>query len=226
MALTQYKIDSNLVGANGQEGVVSQKALLDGTPFTAEWLAKMALDGNMYTINAGTGTAPITSAGAYVNTTPDLDVSCPAGVMCIPVFLNIAVEAYGTTALFEAVAAIGVGGVLTPTAFESITPVNNRLDLTGGSGLTAGSTGTGATYMTTNVIEFARFVHNKMVTIATADDDSSIGPAQYTWSALQTGCWPIMYSPSSITRLNVFMSCQATTGFITLVVVVPPLAAS
>src|SRR3990167_8932860 len=99
--------------------------MLDGTPFTADWLARQALEGRMFTINAGTGTAPITSAGAYVNTTPDVDISNPAGQMCIPIAVNIGVEAYGTTLLFESVCAVGVGGVITPTSAETLTPVNH-----------------------------------------------------------------------------------------------------
>lgn len=175
----------------------------------------------MYTINHGTGTAPITSAGAYVNTTPDLDISNPAGQICIPIAVNIGVEAYGTTLLFESVCAVGVGGVLTPTAAETANIVNHRLDLPNLSGLTAVGTGTGATYMTSNVFEFARHQIDKIVTIATADDDSTNHQAEYDWSALKTGQWPIMYHPSSITRMNVFMSGQATTGFISVTVVIP-----
>ena len=226
MANNRLKPSSRLVGASSLTDYIDAKGMLDGSMFTADWLARMALEGRMYTINAGTGTAPITSAGAYVNTTPDVDISNPAGQMCIPIAVNIGIEAYGTTALFESVCAVGVGGVLTPTSAETLTPVNHRLDLPNASGLTAVSTGTGATYMTSNVLEFGRHVHNKMVTIATADDDSSIGPASYNWSALESGQWPIMYSTSSITRMNVFISCQGTTGFVSVTVVIPPLTVS
>lgn len=215
---------TNVLGAGAATSPVAIKGLKDGTVFTADWLAGLALKGRMLTINAGTGTAPITSAGAYVNTTPDLDVKVPAGVCAIPVSIQIGIETYGTTALFESVAAIGQGGVITPTSADAVTLVNNRIDKSGDVfGITAVSTGTGATYMDTGVYEFMRHQHNKMVTIATADDDSSIGPSQYSWSALQSGCWPIMYSTASFTRLNVFMACQATTGFIIVTLVVPEL---
>ena len=223
MADLRIKPSTKLIGASSSVSFVPQRGFLDGTAFTADWLARMAAEGRMYTINAGTGTAPITSAGAYVNTTPDVDISNPAGQLCIPIAINIGVEAYGTTLLFESVCAVGVGGVITPTAAESLTPVNHRLDLTNLSGLTAVSTGTGATYMTSNVVEFARHQIDKVVTIATADDDSTNHQAEYNWSAMESGQWFLMYSPSSITRLNVFMSGQATTGFVTVTVVIPPL---
>ena len=223
MPLQQVKTSARLIGANNQSSNVFPKSLLDGTVFGADWLQKMAMEGRMFTIPAGTGTAPITSAGAYVNTTPDVDISNPAGQICIPVAINIGVEAYGTTLLFESVCAVGVGGVITPTAAETLTPVNHRLDLSNTSGLTAVSTGTGATYMTSNVIEFGRHQIDKIVTIATADDDSTNHADSYDWSALDTGQWFIMYHPTSITRLNVFMSGQATTGFINVTVVIPPM---
>lgn len=224
MADMRLTPSTRVLGAGAATSPVPIKGLKDGTVFTADWLARMAFEGRMLTINAGTGTAPITSAGAYVNTTPDLDVNVPAGVCAIPVNIQIGIEAYGTTALFEAVAAVGQGGVATPTSVDTVTLVNNRIDKTGEVfGITAGATGTGATYMTTGVYEFMRHQHNKMVTIATADDDSSIGPSQYSWNALTTGCWPIMYSTATFTRLNVFMSGQATTGFIIVTLVVPEL---
>ncbi len=198
--------------------------MLDGTIFNADWLARMAMEGRMFTVHAGTGTAPITSAGAYVNTTPDLDMSVPAGVCCIPIALQVQFETFGTILLTEVVASIGVGGVLTPTAAEATVITNHRLDLGNTSGVTAVSTGTGATYMTSNVLEFFRDGHQADVTasaIATGDQASNL--AKFKWSALETGNWPIMYNTSNITRLNVFMASQAGTGFITLTFVIPPI---
>lgn len=223
MADGRIKPSSRLIGGSSQTGFVDQRGMLDGTAFTADWLARMAAEGRMYTINAGTGTAPITSAGAYVNTTPDVDISNPPGQLCIPVAINIGIEAYGTTLLFESVCAVGVGGVITPTAAEALTPVNHRLDLGNTSGLSAVSTGTGATYMTSNVVEFARHQIDKVVTIATADDDSGVHQSNYNWTAMESGQWFLMYHTTSVTRLNVFMSGQATTGFVSVTVVIPPL---
>src|SRR3990167_87374 len=223
MADLRLTPSTKVLGAGSATSPVPVKGLKDGTLFTADWLARQALEGRVVIINAGTGTAPITSAGAYVNTTPDVDIRVPAGVLAIPFNIQIGIEAYGTTALFESVAAIGSGGTYTPTSLDTFTAQNARTDIADQTfGITAGGSGTGAVYMD-DAVEFMRHQHNKMVTIGTADDDSSIGPSQYNWSATQTGIWPIMYNTSPFTRLNVFMSCQATTGFVIIAMVFPEL---
>ena len=227
MSDTRIKPSASLIGASSQTAYVAAKGMLDGTAFTADWLARMAAEGRMYTAHAGTGTAPVTFAGAYVNTTPDFDMSVPAGVLVVPVALAVQYETYGTILLTECVAAVGVGGVLTPTGAEAVTVVNHRLDLPDNSGVSAVSTGTGATYMTSHIVEFFRDGHQADVTasaIATGDQASNLH--KFRWSALETGNWPFMYSTSSITRLNIFACSQAGTGFISLTFVVPPLSVS
>jgi hypothetical protein len=223
MADNRVKASSRLIGAGTT--YIPQRGLIDGTAFTADWLARMAFEGRMFTVHAGTGTAPITSAGAYVNTTPDLDMSVPSGVMCIPIALTVQFETFGTILLTEVIAAIGKGGVITPTATEATVITNHRLDYTGApSGITAVSTGTGATYMTANVLEFFRDGHQGDVTVsALATGNQASNLAKFRWSALEQGNWPIMYATDGITRCNVHMSSQAGTGFIALTCVVPPL---
>lgn len=224
MADNRVKPSISLAGASGQTGFVAAKGMLDGTAFSADWLARMALEGRMYTVHAGVGTAPVTFASAYTNTAPDLDISVPSGVMVIPVALTVQFEAYGTILLAEIVAAIGKGGVITPTAAEAVTIVNHRLDQPNNSGVTAVSTGTGATYMTSNIVEFYRDGHQGVVTVtAVATGNQASNATKFKWSALETGNWPIMYATDSITRLNIFASAQAGTGFITCTFVVPPL---
>jgi len=205
---------------------VDFKGMLDGTAFTGDWLLRQALAGNCVTINLGTGTAPATSAGAYVNTTPDVDIRVPAGTLAIPYNIQLGVEAYGTTLLFEAVAAYGSGGTYTPTSLDTATVKNNRTDIaTSTKGITAGGTGTGAVYMD-DAIEFMRHQIDKIVTIATADDDSTNHYSVYNWSARDTGNWPIMYNPGTFTRLNIWASGQATTFFaiVSMVVISDPLS--
>ncbi len=215
----------NLVGAGGNTGFVSQRGMVDGTIFTADWLGRMALEGRMYTYHSGTGTAPNTYAGPYVNTTPDVDLSVPTGVMCIPIALNVQFETYGTILLTEVVGAVGVGGVIAPTSATAAVGKNHRLDLGDNSGLTCVTDGTGATYMTSNIVEFYRGGTQGDVSVsAVATGDQASNPASYRWRAVESGNWPIMYNPGSITRLNVFACSQAGTGFITLTVVVPPLS--
>lgn len=226
MADLRVKTSSKQVGAAGVSNFVYPKALLDGTPFGAEWLQKMALEGRMYTANAGTGTAPITFAAAYTATAPDLDMSVPSGVLIIPVAIHVQFEAFGTTALFEVVASYGKAGVIAPTSATAVTPVNHRLDMGNDSGVTIVSDGTGATYMTpaASVIEFWRDGQDKVVTIVTALDTTPRGGCSFDWSAMKSGVWPIMYALDGITRLNVHASAQAGAGFITITFVRPPLA--
>lgn len=224
MADIRIKPTTRSPGSSNITNYVPLKGYMDGTIFTQEWLARMALEGRMYTYHSGTGTAPNTFAGAYVNTTPDLDLSVPAGVMCIPIACDVIFETSGTSLLCEVVGAVGVGGVIAPTSATAAVARNSRLDMGDNSGLTCVTDGTGATYMSSNVLEFFRDGTQMSISKSSASATvSSIDPSHFKWSAMQSGLWPIMYNTSSITRLNVFACSQAGTGFITLTVVVPPL---
>lgn len=228
MAEMKVKPSSSLIGGSGLTSYVPWKGMLDGNAFTADWLARMALEGRMYTVNVGTGTAPITYAALYTATAPDLDMSVPSNMLIIPVEIHINVEAYGSTLLFEAIAAYGKGGVIAPTSATPQTAINHRLDIGNDSGVTIISDGTGATYMTpaASVIEFARWNQDKVLTIATAVDTSPRQIGSLNWSALASGVWPIMYATDGITRLNIHVSAQVGTGFITMTFVKPPIVAS
>lgn len=223
----RIKPDSRLIGATSSTGFVPWKGMLDGTAYTADWLARQSAAGKMFTYHSGTGTAPNTFAGAYVNTTPDLDLSVPAGVLCIPIALTVQFETYGTSLLAEVIAAAGVGGVIAPTSATAAAGKNHRLDLGDTSGLTCVTDGTGATYMTSNVVEFfrdgAQFAISKTSASATVSSQDQV---KFTWRALETGNWVHMYAPNSITRLNIHAASQGGTGFITLTVIVPDLTAN
>ena len=228
MADQRLKPSVKLIGASGQTGYVPQKGMLDGTAFTADWLARMALEGRMYTANAGLGTAPFTGGGAYVNTAPDVDMSVPSGALVIPVRIEVVFETWGTGLLAEVVAVYGKGGVIAPTSATAVTPVNHRLDIGNDSGVTIVSDGTGATYMTpaASIIEFwrptSKFAITKTAGSATVSADD---PSRFEWSALATGVWPIMYATDGITRLNIFASAQAPTLFISITFVKPSIVA-
>jgi len=53
MADTRVKPSARLPGTP-DTNFVAQSSLVDGSAFTADWLARMALEGRMYTGNAGT----------------------------------------------------------------------------------------------------------------------------------------------------------------------------
>ena len=228
MADIRGKVAGRLPGTSNSP-YIPIAASRNGNMFTADWLARMALEGRMYTCNAGTGTAPFTGGGAYVATAPDVDMSVPSGMLIIPVFISVTFETFGTILLHEIVAAYGKGGVIAPTSATAVTPVNHRLDLGNDSGVTVVSDGTGATYMTpaASVVEFWRegteLRVNKTVTANLQATQSGTDPNTFKWSALQTGVWPIMYATDGITRLNIFGSSQGPTMFVTITFVKPPL---
>mgnify|MGYP001614529696 CR=1 FL=1 len=201
MSDTKVKPSSGLVGASAITGYVPLKGMIDGTAFTADWLARMALEGRMYTANAGTGTAPFTGGGAYVNTAPDIDMSVPSGVMIVPVYAKVVFETSGNSLLAEIVGVYGKGGVIAPTSATSVTPVNHRLDLGNDSGVTIVSDGTGATYMTpaASIVEFWRDGEQMAITKTSASATvASTDKTRFEWSALATGVWPIMYATDDV----------------------------
>ena len=198
---------------------------IDGTLFAASWLHKMAADGYMYKINAGTRSTPITGNGVYVATTPDLNVQIPQGVLCIPVSLVVNYEVVGTSGIQECFALCGNGGTFATSA-NAITPVNVRSDLGNSSTLLAQAPATGAAQTgMTNVNEFFRNSPPMGITKTSESATvTSIDPYRFEWSAILSGEWPHIYSPSGFAQIMVWMGGQAPTGFISLTVVVPPIA--
>ena len=224
MSDLRIKTGATTVGRATEDGAwIAARGLRDGSISFADFLTVMALEGRCFMANAGTGTAPFTGGGAYVNTAPDIDMSVPAGTLVIPYHVAVKFEAYGTDLLAEVVGAVGTGGVIAPTSATAVTPRNLRLDAPNTSGATIVSDGTGATYMTGNVYEFMRDGHRFAVTkTASSATASAFDQELYTWSAVQTGVYPIMYSASAISRLNIFASSQAPTLFINIAYVELP----
>lgn len=185
-----------------------------GIPYVTGWEQAMAMEGRMFQAEGGTITAPITfGAGVILETEADYMMTVPNGTVAIITSVEIAMETYGTTAIFEFMAAVGVGGVIgTSTA---ATPTNLRSDAPIASKCTVGVAGdtASATYMTSNVSEFFRGCLSLAVTIGTADDDSVIQKEVYTWSASKTGVYPVVVGAGG---MSVYAAAQAGTGFITV----------
>lgn len=193
-----------------------------GEYIVKSWEEAMADAGRLFIVNAGTGTTPIAFGAGTIDTTePDLDFELPvnAAVKVKPRWVLVHMEAYGTDAIFEGMVSIGLGGVFGTTGGTAITPVNARLDKPYGTVCRAigNVDGSGATYMTSNVLEINRWGFEKVATIGTGDDDSTRGPCTFIWSAKQSGICPVMVATAgSVARLNVFSGSQAGTGFIQL----------
>ena len=195
--------------AEGADSYV--RALRDGSLSTAGFIQAMCMEGRMFAVNAGTASSPITCGAGGIDTTePDLIVLAPAGTTIIPIEVCIQIEAYGSTAIFEALVSCGSGGVDGTTT--AVTPVclNTHLGYT--SQCSAGNASAAdSTYFTSNLIELERWGAAKSVTVGTADDDSAWAPPNYAWRALAGGYLPII---KGIGGICVFASAQASTGFI------------
>ncbi len=198
---------------------INARGSRSGALYTADWLQAMAMEGRMFVANAGTITTPITfGAGSIDSTEPDLHLAVADGTTAFLVSLDIVVEAYGSTAIFEFMAAIGEGG--TAGADTATVPTNLRTDApVSTTSVVGNASAADAVYMTTNISEFWRGGLAKAVTIGTADDDSSIQKETYHWSARESGKYPILVGAA---QLQVHCAAQASTGFITAVWVEVP----
>jgi hypothetical protein len=175
------------------------------------------MEGRVFVANSGTVTTPVTFGAGTIDTTePDFDLSIPAGKLAIPLEIRVYMEVFGSSAQFEVMASVGTGGAAGTDT--DITPTNLRTDAPIASGATVGgSSNADATYMTANVSEFWRdgqqFAITKSAQSATV---SSSDPNLFIWRYTDSFTPPIMYSASAASRLNVFATSQAGTGFITV----------
>jgi hypothetical protein len=191
-----------------------------GEQVSASWVHQCALNGRVFVANAGTLTTPITwtSTATIDGTKAAFFLAVPSGKTVIPIEIVCYMEAFGTTAQFEIMGAVGSGGV--SAGASAVTITNVRTDAPFTSACTAGSDLTGATYMTTNVAEFWRdgqqFAITKTAGSATA---SASDPCKFTWRLADADYSPVLVGPS---QLGVFIGSQAGTGFIKCVFVELP----
>lgn len=191
----------------------------------AHWVG----EGRVFAANAGTITAPITmGAGSIDSTEPDLDVAVRPGTIIVPLSILVVMETFGTTLLWEGMAAVGCGATGARTGGTLIDPVNLRTDsprlsaLRGGSlasqGVASNVDASGATYQTINIHEFWRYGANKVVDIGTAIDTSTDVRTERYWSILSDPAAPHVKAldATNLGRLNVYSGSQAGTGFIIL----------
>lgn len=194
----------------------------EGMAVTMPAFMAWAQEGRVFVGNAGSATAPITfGAGSIDTTEPDFDLLLPAGsaVMVVPLEIEVQMETFGTTAIFEGMAAYGLGGAQSSTGATAVTPKCLRTDApAGGSVCTVYSNvDAGATYMTQGVAEFMRFGTELIATVQAGDDDSNRLGNTHRWSAMANGFAPILVASGLAARLNVFAAAQAGTGFIRVV---------
>ena len=212
MALFKAKARQTSAVSRVSEGADSYvRALRDGSLSTAGFIQAMCMEGRMFAANGGTATGPLTfGAGSLDTTEIDMLVLAPAGTTIIPIEVCIQVEAYGSTAIFEALVSCGSGGVVGTDTDVVPVCMNTHLGYTAQCACGV-SSAADATYFTSNLIELERWGAAKAVTVGTADDDSAWPPANYAWRASQGGYLPII---KGIGGLAVFVAAQASTGFI------------
>jgi hypothetical protein len=195
------------------------RALRDGTLSTAAFFQALALEGRCFAANIGSLTTPATFAATPIDgTEPDIILEVPSGTTVLPISLTIQMEAYGTNAIFECMAAFGTGGSRgAATGGTAITPVNLRTDAPRGSSCVCYSTidDATATYLTANKVEFFRDGLQSAITKATAVNNiANADFVKFKWSAAESGFQPVLIGAS---QLFVNAMSQAGTGFMTLV---------
>lgn len=206
---TEIRQGTPYTGGDGNTGRIRLNRR--GEIVTSEFITQAALDGRLFCASAGTLTTPITwTATATIDgTKPLFFLSVPAGTTVIPVSIQLYMEAYGTNAQFECMAAVGTGGV--SAGATPVTITNLRTDSPNTSTCTAGSDLTGATYMTTNISEFWRDGQQFAITKTTASATASASdPCKYIWKITDGLSMPVIVGAG---QLAVCQGSQAGTGF-------------
>lgn len=184
----------------------------DGAMHTDDRVQGLVAAGRVFTANAGTGTAPITFAGAFDADGPDLVVDVPSGTSIMPLFLSVHYEAVGTTALLETFAS--ASGTLGATSSGTgITPRSMRVGGGGGASVctVTGAVGAaGCTAQSGALVEFARSGYQLAEDMAATEDWAS---RTFNWAQGNDGPAPLLIGDGSI---FVHAAAQAGTGFITL----------
>lgn len=200
----------NVTRASSDNITMDLRCTRDGTLLMAPWLVSLAMEGRMFCAAAGSLTTPITwtATAAADMTKAAVCVAVPSGTTIIPVSIQLAMEAFGTDALFEAAAHIGTGGV--SAGGTAVTVTNMRTDAPLATGCTVTSDLTGGTALTTNISEFWRTGLQKCVTLGTGDDDSGREPSVYEWNLATSSAVPVCVGAS---QLFVTQGSQAGTGF-------------
>lgn len=136
------------------------RSTLDGVQYTADWYLNHLLQGNVKVVNVGTGTTPITSAGAWVATTPDVHMQIPSGTVIFPVSIDINIDLRIDDTNMELVAAFADSLDTTPTGGTAQTIYNMKNDLAALSACTVQSDVTAITAMNTAGNKYVEFWRN------------------------------------------------------------------
>ncbi|KKL78263.1 hypothetical protein LCGC14_2026590 [marine sediment metagenome] len=164
------------------------KATNKGEIFTADWYVANLLKGNVFSVNVGTVTGPVTAAGTVATTTPDLHLQIPTNTKIFPVSLAVNIDLAIDDTNLEIVAAISNGRDSSPTGGTSQTILNRNNRNGNGSNCIAQSDVTGITSMVTDrdYLEFFR-VNGTFGATPVAAQSEEGQPMSYTWRATEDG---------------------------------------
>ena len=181
---------------------------------TDELVAALVRAGYGYVINGGSATTPITGAGAYVSTTPDMDILVPSNKAFIPLVITVGYETIGTSLLLEVIMRAGLGGAQGTTTV--VTPVNMDTGRSNDSGLTCFSPSSSATLMTQNLQDLFHDQQTLAITkTAGSATVSATDPSKFVYRAKDEGVYHILRAGNGLNaRLNVWMASNGPTGFI------------
>ena len=211
---------SSITRGTGDDAWMPARGTRDGALFTAPWVLGLFMEGRVFCANVGSITGPATfGAGSITVTEVDAHLIPPAGTTIIPLEIRVKMEAYGSNAIFEGMAAVGSGSVAGTdtdlTAGTLFCSMRTDAPFTSGTYVGHSSTAT-ATYFTANSSEFWRFGLQKAATTATADDNSVVIPQTWVWNYKESGFFPIIKGDGA-DGLMIYASGQAGTGFITVI---------
>uniref|UniRef100_A0A6M3L351 Uncharacterized protein n=1 Tax=viral metagenome TaxID=1070528 RepID=A0A6M3L351_9ZZZZ len=185
---------------------------IKGAQITLDWVQAQVFKGNVYHAYLGTATTPVTLDAAWANTDPDISIDVPNGRLIIPLRINVIMEAYGTTALFETMCLCS-RTLAASSAGTAFVPINMKTRTGGGSNCSVYTGPTVTSGYTTGCFELFRNCQAKAVTIATAIDTSTWQNNVTEWSYLANGPAPVLEGNAS---LQIWATSQAASGYMNI----------
>ena len=187
-----------------------------GEGITEEKIQALVNAGYGYVIQGGSLTTPITGAGAYVSTTPDMDILVPTNKAFIPLVVNVGYEIIGTSLLLEVIVLAGVGG--TQGATTAVTPTNMNTAIGNESGLICRSPSTGAVLPTERLTDISHDQETLAITkTAGSATVAAFDRNKYIYRAKDEGVYHVLQAGNNLqARLNVWGASQGPTLFITV----------
>ena len=160
----------------------------DGALYTAAYPLSAAVEGNVFGMNAGTVTTPLSTAAttAIVNTTPHAWVRVPDGTVIIPLYASVTIETSGITTQGELSIVIAQNDIGNGTSSAGTGPVSFNTAAPVTSACTVRALATAATTAPTNPLELYR-----------ASFAASTVNTNFTWYAEREAYYPVLRGAAS-----------------------------